>query len=91
MSKEDFCRAWSAASNVGEVCEILGIKPANAMAKASYYRSQGIELKKFKQGRPASPISTEEMNATLAKDRERMTRQEIIREVIKHLYELATD
>ena len=57
----DFVIAWESSETLKEVEEKTGIKASIAAARASLYRSRGINLKKFRQGRkPKDTI--EELN-----------------------------
>ncbi len=49
--KAEFVSAWLGSASVAEVAEKMDMTPANVMARASFYRKQGIELPQFRRGR----------------------------------------
>ena len=49
-----FVAVWQAALNLSEVSKETGLPPANASAKATALRSQGVPLKCFQRGRKPS-------------------------------------
>ncbi|MBA4190924.1 MAG: hypothetical protein C0467_23290 [Planctomycetaceae bacterium] len=61
LTPRDFVLAWESSQSLKEVAEKTGIKASIAAARASLYRSRGINLKKFKQGRKPQD-SVEELN-----------------------------
>ena len=44
---EEFVTSWQTSETLDEVCETLEMKAATAQARASTYRKQGVNLKKF--------------------------------------------
>lgn len=49
IKPEDFCRAWQTSDSPQEVAEKLGMPKAIVLARASAYRSDGVNLKKMKR------------------------------------------
>lgn len=77
-NQEEFVAIWMGASSIAEVAEKTNMTPANVMARASFYRKQGIDLPQFKRGRRRDEAMREKTDQL-------MGRLSIIREVIQLL------
>lgn len=66
---EEFVNVWESSDSVGEVCEALGMKKANAYARAAKYRSENIPLKKYTGGGGGTRMSADEKLEILARVR----------------------
>jgi hypothetical protein len=61
VTPTEFVEAWEAAKDIAEVSEKTGIPGPICAARASLYRSKGINLKKFNPGRKPA-VSVAELN-----------------------------
>jgi len=66
---EEFVNVWESSESVDEVCESLGMKKANAYARAAKYRSENIPLKKYTGGGGGTRMSADEKMEILARVR----------------------
>jgi hypothetical protein len=60
VSPEDFVRAWQSSSSIAEVVKKLGMSKSSVASRASYYRQNGVRLKRLNTGRS---LDTDALNA----------------------------
>lgn len=66
ITAKQFVKIWQSSKNIKEVSKKCGGSAIGTVAaRACYYRRLGVNLKKFKSGRPASSI--DELNIAIQK------------------------
>lgn len=59
INAEKFVKAWQSSKSAKDAAKKLGVSAFYASSRASYYRRMGVDLKKFKTGKP--PLKIEEL------------------------------
>ena len=65
VTPKQFVEAWQSSESADEVAEKLGMPKPIVLARASNYRSTGVQLKKFKR-KTKSKIDVQELNELIA-------------------------